>query len=150
MQSAWFKLHYFWSSPVPSLINASGKDVWQWLEEGIDFAKGSLHINQHVNDKSLNTNPNHPICLFMWPDCLAPKLGPDPSFTWVSPAIPRVCFLPLNWCQHTESTSHSHPPFRPAFIQTFHNHVLSSSAVLAFQTSMGVSTDYHSNDKPVG
>lgn len=76
MQSAIFKLHYFWSSLMPSL-NASGKDAWQWLHEGIDFGKGSLNILKYVNNKSLVTNPSHPVCLFMWLGHIASKLGPN-------------------------------------------------------------------------
>lgn len=81
MQSAFFKLHYFWSSLVPRL-NASGKDVWQWLDEGIDFGKESLNILNYVNNKSLRTNPSHPVYLFMWLGRIAPKLDPNKVSHW--------------------------------------------------------------------
>lgn len=110
---------YFWSSLVPSLINTSGKDLWQWLDEGIDFGKGSLNILKYVNDKSLETNPNHPDYLFVWLGCLAPKLGPNPSCMLAAPAIQHVWLLSLNGCWQTKSTSHHPPSFRSSFIHAF-------------------------------
>lgn len=118
MQSALFKLYYFWSSLVPS-FSASGKDVWPWLDEDIDFGKWNLNILKYVNDKSLETNPSHPVCLFMWLRHIAPMLGPNPSFTSTVPAIQHVWLLSLNECRQTNSPSHSPLPFRSPFIHTF-------------------------------
>lgn len=112
------------------ILNASEKDVWQWLDEGIDFGKESLNILNYVNNKSLRTNPSHPVCLFMWLGRIAPKLHPNKSFTLVIPAIQHVWFLSLNGCQQTTSPSHSPPSFRSAFIPTFIPQMCMSSSVL--------------------
>ena len=59
---------------------------------------------EYVSDQSLQTNPSHPVCLFMWLGRLAPKLGPNPSFTLAIPAIRCVWLLSLNGCRQTKST----------------------------------------------
>lgn len=116
MQSAFFKLLYFWSSVAPRLISASGEDVWQGL--GIDFGKGSVHIPKYVTDKLLETNPSPPVCLFMWLRHLAPNLSPNSSFTWAMAAVQHVWLLSSKRCQQTKS-AHGCSSFGSIFIWTF-------------------------------
>lgn len=84
-----------WNSLLPGLTCASEKDVWQGLDAGIDFGKGSLNILKYVfrclsmSAISPWKHPSHAICLFLWlgsgtlPPVLAPvQVSHCPSLTF--------------------------------------------------------------------
>lgn len=111
MQSVFFKLHYFVELPGAQFntcfrercLAGTGCRYWLWKEESY-HPQVCLNMLEYVADQSLETSPSHPVCLFMWLGRLAPKLGPNPSFTLAIPAVRRVGLLSLNGCRQTEAT----------------------------------------------
>lgn len=135
MQSVFFKLLISWNSQLPSLTCASEKDVWQGLDAGIDFGKGSLNILKYVFTclsmsaiSPLETSqPSSWLVSVAQLRHLAPSLGPSPSFTLAIPDIQHVWILSVNGCQQTKSTLLLYSEVH-SFIHLFHKCVLRTPA----------------------